>query len=154
MPATYPETVSDETKIDILTYLLQVNGFPAGNTELKLDQKDLDDIQIVEKGEQATPNFALVRLVGCLTQESRGWMLTRSSEPALTKDEKATPAAFKDAAAQPMGSESFALLSIRQLKPDSHKDQKIEARGLLYRDSGKNILNLTSIDTVGATCGN
>jgi hypothetical protein len=47
MPANYPETVPEETKIDILAYLLQQNAFPAGATELKLDEKELADIQIV-----------------------------------------------------------------------------------------------------------
>ena len=61
MPATYPDTVPDAIKIDILAYLLQVNGFPSGKEELQLDSKELEDIQIVQKGEQAVPNFALVR---------------------------------------------------------------------------------------------
>jgi hypothetical protein len=34
MPATYPESVPDSEKIDILTYLLKAIGFPAGKTEL------------------------------------------------------------------------------------------------------------------------
>src|SRR5579871_1101357 len=68
MPANYPETVPEETKIDILAYLLQQNAFPAGSTELKLDEKELADIQIVQKGNLAAANFALVRMVGCLTQ--------------------------------------------------------------------------------------
>jgi S-disulfanyl-L-cysteine oxidoreductase SoxD len=152
MPATYPDTVSDETKIDILAFLLQENGFPAGNNELKLDQRELDDIQIVQKDAQTTPNFAFVRMVGCLTQGSKGWQLTRSSEPAVSKDEKPTPAALKDAAGQLLGTETFGLLSITPLNPESHKDRKVEARGLLYRDSGRNLVNLTSLDTVGEKC--
>lgn len=154
MPATYPETVSDATKIDILAYLLQANGFPAGNTELKLDPKDLDDIQIVQKGAQSVPNFALVSMVGCLTRSpGKKWTLSRTSEPIAAKDETPTPAALKDAAAKPLGAGTFELLSAFPFQPDSHKGQKVEARGLLYRDSGQNLLNLTSLETIGVGCG-
>jgi mono/diheme cytochrome c family protein len=155
MPATYPETVSNETKIDILAYLLQVNGFPAGKSELKLDPKELDDIQIIQKGEQAAPNFALVRIVGCLSQSAgKSWNLTRTSEPAVIKDDKPTPAALKEAAGNALGTGTFDLLNTVPFKPDSHKGEKAEARGLLYRDSGRNLLNLTSLETTGEGCGN
>jgi mono/diheme cytochrome c family protein len=156
MPATYPETVSNEIKIDILAYLLQANGFPAGKSDLKLDPKELDDIQIVQKGEQAAPNFALVRIVGCLSQTATGknWTLTRATEPAVIKDDKPTPAALKETAENALGAGTYDLLNTVPFKPDSHKGQKAEARGLLYRDSGKNLLNLTSLETTGAGCGN
>jgi hypothetical protein len=36
MPATSPDTVPEAIKPDILAYLLQVNGFPAGKAELAL----------------------------------------------------------------------------------------------------------------------
>ena len=155
MPATYPETVSNETKIDILAYLLQVNGFPAGKSELKLDPKELDDIQIVQKGEQAAPNFSLVRIVGCLSKSAANkWTLIRTTEPAVIKDDKPTPAALKEAAENTLGTGTFDLLNTVPFKPDSHKGQKAEARGLLYRDSARNALNLTSLETTGTACEN
>jgi hypothetical protein len=158
MPATYPDTVPEAIKIDILSYLLQVNGFPAGKTELKLDQDELDDIQIVRKGDQTVPNFALVRVVGCLTpgpvkNGAKNWTLTRTSEPAATKDDLPTPAALKDAETKALGSGSFDLVSTAAFKPESHQGRKVEARGLLYRDSSRNLLNLTSLEDGGGDCG-
>jgi mono/diheme cytochrome c family protein len=154
MPATYPDTVPEEIKIDILAYLLQVNGFPAGKTELKIDAKDLDDILIVQKGDQTVPNFALVRVVGCLAPASgKNWKLTRSSEPALTKDDVTTPALLKDAESQSLGSGSFDLVSAGAFKPESHQGRKVEARGLLYRDAAHTLLNLTSLEEVGLDAG-
>src|SRR5215472_13507222 len=50
MPATYPDSVSDDVKLDILAYLLQQNGFPAGSADLKMDSERLEAIQIVKKG--------------------------------------------------------------------------------------------------------
>jgi S-disulfanyl-L-cysteine oxidoreductase SoxD len=128
MPATYPESVPDTEKIDILAYLLQANGFPAGKTELALNQKELETIQIVQKGEQAVSNFALVRLAGCLMPGNNRWSLT-------------TPQAG-----------TFDLLGALRFQPESHTGQEVEARGLLYRDSGKSLLNLISLETTGTGC--
>jgi len=155
MPATYPDTVPEAIKIDILAYLLQVNGFPAGREDLKLDQKELEDILIVEKGNHTIPNFTLVRLVGCLARGAgKGWTLTRTSEPASTKDDVPMPAALKDAESKALGSGSFDLVSVGAFQPESHQGRKVEARGLLYRDSKRNLLNLTSLEDAGGSCQN
>ena len=49
MPQTGPGTISEEVKIEILAYILQQNGFPAGNAELKVDLPALDDIRLTQK---------------------------------------------------------------------------------------------------------
>src|SRR5215510_15760776 len=62
-----PETkpLPDEMYVDIISYLLKENTFPAGNSELKLD--NLDHVQILGKsGVQPPPQFALVLSVGCM----------------------------------------------------------------------------------------
>ncbi len=153
MPENSPEAVSEQEKVDILAYLLQANGFPAGKTELSV--KEIDNIQIVQKGAQATPNFALVRVVGCLTPGSgRNWALTQSTEPALTREDKPTTAELQDAAQTALGAAAFQLLNTVPFKPASLAGQKVEARGLLYRDSGRDLLNLTALESTGANCGN
>jgi hypothetical protein len=153
MPANYPESVPEETKIDILTYLLQQNAFPAGSAELKLDVKQLSDIQIVPKDSRAVANFALVRMVGCLAEgPGNRWTLSKSTEPAITKDETANPAALKAASESALGSQSFELISVNGFKPESLKSQRVEARGLLYRDSGHSEVNLTSLAGAGSGC--
>jgi mono/diheme cytochrome c family protein len=49
MPRDEPASLMDQTYLDILTYLLQENGFPAGKTELKADAAALKAIAIVRK---------------------------------------------------------------------------------------------------------
>ena len=49
MPRDDPGSLKDETYVDILTYLLQENGFPAGKTELRMDAAALKAIAIVRK---------------------------------------------------------------------------------------------------------
>jgi mono/diheme cytochrome c family protein len=153
MPANYPETVSEETKIDILSYLLQANGFPAGPAELKLDQNELADIQIVPKGGGGVANFALVRMVGCLTGGSgKAWTLSKASEPEVTKEEKPASATLRSAGDIPLGTQTFELLSVAAFQPDLRRGQKVEARGLLYREASRNLLNLSSLESAGSSC--
>jgi hypothetical protein len=153
MPATYPETVADDVKLDIVAYLLQVNAFPAGPAELKMDADELESIQIVKKGSQDVANFTLVQLVGCLAPgPNKSWTLTHTTEPLMTKDEIPTPAQLQQASAQPLGAQTFVLVSVGAFHPESHIGQQMEARGLLYRDPAENRLNLTSLQTLAATC--
>ena len=59
--------LSDEAYLDIITYVLEVNGVPAGTEELKREL--LKGILIEGRdGPEPVPNFALVRVVGCLTR--------------------------------------------------------------------------------------
>src|SRR5262245_20114203 len=130
MPPLNAEQVPAKTKVVIIAYLLEVNGFPAGSSELALDAGELDALQIVRKGAEAAgaPNFSLVQVLGCLTQGSNGrWILTNSTEPAVTKDEAATPAALKAAEAAPLGAGTFDLVSVSpSFSAESHKGHKVE----------------------------
>src|SRR4030095_1495980 len=83
MPPLNAEQVTPSTKVDIIAYLLQVNGFPLGTTELSVDPDTLESLQIVRKGKDSTraPNFALAQGVGCLRHApSRRWILTNSTD--------------------------------------------------------------------------
>jgi mono/diheme cytochrome c family protein len=157
MPPLNAEQVSPNTKIDIIAYLLQVNGFPSGSAELDLDTDALDGLQIVRKGtDNATaPNFALVQVLGCLTQNANGrWVLSNSTEPSATKEDAATPAGLKAAETRPLGTQTFELVSVTgAFQAESHKGHKMEARGLLYREPNHAELNLTSLAMIASTCG-
>lgn len=154
MPPLNAEQVPPATKLDIVAYLLKVNGFPAGAGTLAIDE--LDNIQIVKQGAEAAgpANFSVVEVVGCLMlNEKQKWVLTNSTEPAATKEENTPPAALVSAGAKPLGSQSFDLVSVGpSMKPESHKSHKVDVRGLLYRDARYSELNVTSLDTLSPTC--
>jgi mono/diheme cytochrome c family protein len=156
MPPNGPNETTDEAKIDIVAFLLQSNGFPVGKTELRLDADALEAIEIARKGiTAAAPNFSLVQVVGCLTQAANSsWRLTRTTEPTVTRQEQPTASGLKEAEAKPLGSETFQLVSATSFKPEAHQGQKMEARGLLYKDARDAMLNLTSLQAVGSGCGN
>jgi mono/diheme cytochrome c family protein len=154
MPPNGPNETTDEAKIDIVAFLLQSNGFPAGRTELRVDADALESVEIARKGANtAAPNFALVQVVGCLTPSGgNAWTLTRSTDPVVTRQERPTPALLKEAAGKPLGGQTFELVSANAFKLDDQKGRRMEARGLLYRDTRDAMLNLTSLQPVDGSC--
>jgi len=156
MPAGGIESVTDAGKLDILAYVLSVNGAPAGKEELSLELPALESITIVKQGgtPEGVSNFNLVQLVGCLAPTSdKGWKLTNASEPVVTKEETSTPAAIAKATAQPLGRLNFDLVSVvAGYQADSRAGQKVEARGLIFRATGDSAINLTSLQPVGTAC--
>ncbi|HXD74717.1 MAG TPA: cytochrome c [Vicinamibacterales bacterium] len=50
MPQGAPGTLTEEVKIQILAYLLQQNGFPAGKAALPIDVNALEEIGIQQRG--------------------------------------------------------------------------------------------------------
>jgi S-disulfanyl-L-cysteine oxidoreductase SoxD len=155
MPQNSPNDVTEDAKADIVAYLLQSNGFPTGKTELRADAESLGIIDIVRKGQSNTiANFSLVQVVGCLTQGSgSAWTLTSTSDPVLTRDEEPNAAALRTAQGKALGSQTFQLVSVVPFKPEGHKGQKVEARGLIYRDQADARINLTSLQSLNASCG-
>src|SRR4029079_18595611 len=68
MPPNAPNETTDDAKIDIVAYLLQQNGYPAGKSDLRADADSLGIVDLIRKGQTSTiPNFSLVQVVGCLT---------------------------------------------------------------------------------------
>jgi mono/diheme cytochrome c family protein len=155
MPPNAPNETTDDAKIDIVAYLLQQNGYPAGGSDLRADADSLGIIDLVRKGQTNTiANFSLVQVVGCLSQgPNSAWTLTSTTDPVLTRDEEPSEAALRTAQGKALGSQTFQLVSVVPFKPEGHKGQKVEARGLLYRDQSDARLNLTSLQTLSPSCG-
>jgi len=157
MPPGNTDSIAPDTKLDIVAFLLRENGFPTGATELSANVEALDSLQIVKQGaDSGAPNFALVQVVGCLTPGAAGsWTLTNATEPAVTRDNVPNAAALKSAEAKTLGKQTFGLVSVdRTAKSGQLNGQKVEARGLLYRDGAYADLNLTSLRTLAPTCSN
>jgi mono/diheme cytochrome c family protein len=157
MPPGNTDSIAPDTKLDIVAFLLRENGYPTGGTELTANAEALDSLQIVKQGaDTGAPNFALVQIVGCFTPDSAsGWKLTNASEPVVTRDNLPTPAALKSAEAKALGRQTFGLVSVDAAsRTGTLNGQKVEARGLLYRDGSYADLNLTSLKAVGPRCSN
>ena len=154
MPPNFGSTIDDQTKLDIITYILQSNGFPSGASELKLASEDLATALILRKDEQPViRNFSLVSAVGCLAKgDGNTWLLTKSTDPVSTRDDTSTPQTLATAATRPLGDKTFRLLSAVPFKPDQHVGHRMEARGLIYSDAGDARLTVTSLQVASETC--
>jgi mono/diheme cytochrome c family protein len=155
MPPGNTDSLTAETKLNIVAHLLRENGFPAGASELTLSADALDGLQITKKGvDVGVPNFALVQVVGCLaSDQAAGFKLTNASEPAVTRDNTPSAAALKTAETRPLGRQTFGLVSVdATTKTGALTGRKVEARGLLYRDGTSADLNLTSLKPVASDC--
>ena len=151
MPPNFGTSIDDQTKLDIVAYILQTNGYPGGPGELTQNGNDLATAQILKKGEQAlVQNFSLVQTVGCLGRgPDNTWVLTRTSDPLVTRDDAASAQSLASAATRPLGTRTFRLLSAKPFSPESHQGHKMEARGLIYSEAGDERLTLTSLRMAG-----
>jgi hypothetical protein len=151
MPPNFGTSIDDQTKLDIVAYILQTNGYPGGPGELTQNGNDLATAQILKKGEQAlVQNFSLVQTVGCLGRgPDNTWVLTRTSDPLVTRDDAPSAQSLASAATRPLGTRTFRLLSAKPFSPESHQGHKMEARGLIYTEAGDERLTLTSLRMAG-----
>jgi hypothetical protein len=151
MPPNFGTSIDDQTKLDVVAYILQTNGYPGGSGELTQNGSDLASAQILKKGEQAlVQNFSLVQAVGCLGRgPDNTWVLTRTSDPLVTRDDVPSAQSLASAATRPLGTRTFRLLSTKPFSPESHQGHKMEARGLIYSDAGEERLTLTSLQMAG-----
>jgi hypothetical protein len=151
MPPNFGTSIDDQTKLDIVAYILQTNGYPSGPGELTQNGSDLASAQILKKGEQAlVQNFSLIQTVGCLSRgPDNSWVLTRTADPLVTRDDVPSAQSLASAGSRPLGTRTFRLLSTKPFSPESHQGHKMEARGLIYNEPGNERLTLTSLQMAG-----
>ena len=141
MPQFSTSTIDPASKLDIVAFILQANGFPTGPRELAVS--DLEPIQILAQGEQPkAANFARVLVAGCLSRgEANRFVLTGASEPVVAADNMAVP---------PPGAGRVVLLNANPFDPDTQIGRRVEARGILYRDTKDILLVVSALKAVGA----
>ena len=138
--------------LDIITYILQQNTFPAGESELKADA--LKAVQVIGKGgAEPLPAGALAQTYGCITAgPDNTWLLTRATAPTRTRNpDKSSDEDLKAAEGVAAGSLTFKLPDSAFHHPERLKDAKVEAKGFLMKDP-KDGLSLTSLGMVAGVC--
>jgi len=147
-------TLTDPITLDIISAILQVNAYPAGDKELNLAA--LEAVPLAAGGiatKVTVPNFAVVETVGCLTRGADNrWTLNNASEPVASKDQPLTSQEVTAAGTKALGSGSFELISVMPFKPEQEDGRKMAARGLLYRTSSASRLDVTSFQRVADNC--
>jgi mono/diheme cytochrome c family protein len=153
MPRGAAGALSDQSYIDIVSYVLKSNEFPSGADELTADQ--LPVIMVTGKsGPEPPPNFSLVQVVGCLTRRESdpSWLLTNTTDPVRASHPQPTPDEPLADAAKPLGSSTFNLIVSAAFDPARDAGKKVEARGFLIRRAGGGRINLTSLQALDSSC--
>jgi mono/diheme cytochrome c family protein len=153
MPQNSVASVTDAGKLDIVSYILQSNGFPTGSEELVPERPGLNAILIVGRGGPTPPRArSLVHAVGCLTQRPDGsWVLTDSSAPARARTGvTSTGSDLERARAIPRGSATVVLLNG---SPDrSMTGRRVEAKGLLMKSADGDRIDVSSLAVIADAC--
>ena len=127
------DKLTEATYLDILAYILQRNEYPAGTNELTAAAVPAFGF-VGKNGPAPVPEYALVRIAGCLTQRPDGiWLLTRATDPIRTRNEgKSTQEELNASGVRPFGNQTFRLV-YPDFEPgfdlNSHKGHKMESKG-------------------------
>jgi mono/diheme cytochrome c family protein len=152
MPGNEPGTLREPMYVDIVAYLLEANGLPAGNTELTTPVAA--GVQFVSKeGPRPLPNTAAVVVVGCLAAgPNNTWQLNNSPAPGRTRKlDETNPEELQQSRQIPLGTQTFRL----QNPPDTvatFAGHKVQTKGVLLRQGTNERINVISLETLAPTC--
>lgn len=153
MPRDAPASLSDSTYLDIVAFVLQKNQFPPGSNDLTL--AELPDIRVQSKqGPEPVPDFSLIEVKGCLTQETGGaWQVANATEPVRTRNPAvSTPDELTAMKNRPLGTHTFHMMDLDTVQSKPVRNQAVIAKGFLIRQLNGDRINLTSLQTIAPTC--
>jgi mono/diheme cytochrome c family protein len=152
MPRRAAGSLTDAQYLDVVAYILQQNDFPAGARELDADAA-ATTLLVGKDGPQPVPEFAMVQLSGCLTQDPGGaWILTHATDPGRTRTPDLTADELKASGSASLGTGTYKLMDALAYHPDSHKGHRMSVKGLLIRRP-ENRLNVTALEMAASSCG-
>jgi hypothetical protein len=131
---------------DIVSHILNTNGFPSGARELSAES--IAGVRIARKGGSGElPAGSFIHVVGCLArgETPKQWKLVMASAPVrvITGDSI-------DAAA-PLGSREYALLFVIT-SLDRFAGHRMSVRGSLVGDGGAEGVNVTTVTSTSEVC--
>ena len=153
---TKPGSLTPQQAIDVITYILDRNGYPSGTAELT--QEQLTTTQFVGlNGPEPLPQSAMVRYVGCLKGSDDSYSLTQATEPFRVRviDETDEHEVAQSQAAM-LGIAEVSLSNVKQLTNASDvaglQGKKVQAKGVLNLENGNSSLHVLTLVATGADC--
>jgi hypothetical protein len=162
MPGENPGTLTDVEYLDVLTYILQENGFPQGRQELRFET--LESIGIVSRdGPKPLSAGAVIQTFGCLTRDTatENWMLrnatpfTRGRNRQDLSPEELNRLDQQDPSSQTveLNIGFFRRLAGKEIDLTHHIGRKVLVRGRLETSAGKPRVTVVAMQTTDSTCG-
>ena len=155
MPGNAPGSLDPQVYADILAFLLEANGLPAGSRELT--PEIAGRVQLVgPDGPKPLTNLTIVRAVGCLTAAANdSWVLAKAATPRPVRArivDGTTPEELSASAAQALGEQAFPLTSVKA-QSASLAGHKVQVKGVLTRQGTVERINVMTLDSVAPACG-
>lgn len=142
MPSGRPGSLSDQEYLDVASYILQRNNFPAGKVDLTEEIAESTWIPGAG-GAEGLQNYTLVSAVGCLHQDSsRSWLLTHAG--SLTKKDTGSPDATGDF--------TFRLLDAISYNPERLEGRRVRVTGHMVRLGAEVRVNVSALEAAGDAC--
>jgi len=158
MPLGNAGGLPSSTYVDVVAYILEANGLPAGAGELTQDVA-AKVMFVAPGGPRPLPTSSPALIAGCMTKESgAGWFLTSASEPARTQNPyEFTDAELKTAGQASHGGGLFRLQNLESLPgsteaADRMVGQRVVAKGILVRADKGTRLNVAALSPLGGPC--
>jgi len=149
--------IPDNDYLDIVTYVLKVNGYRTGESDLTTAL--VGNVMFVGvNGPRPVPDGSLIVTVGCLSEgPNDSWLLLKSTEPTRTRNSTAsTPAELKASTQRSLGTLTFRLADLEAVPdfmPAAHKGHKMQAKGFLVRQPNAERISLSAMDMLDTACG-
>jgi S-disulfanyl-L-cysteine oxidoreductase SoxD len=157
MPRAPRPKLAQNAYLDIVAFILQSNGYPAGNEELTSDVVR-NTWFISKEGPKAIPNLSPVIVLGCLeSADNKVWTLTSATEPARTRTPDATTdEELRESRSQVLGTGKIRVQNFEYVRPgftaDPFRGQKVQIKGTLIQATNNNRINVTSLESLAPSC--
>ena len=151
MPPDGTNAVDPNDKRDIVAFLLQQNGFPAGTSELPRDDAALAGFAIERNGGRAAAKAgSVVAATGCLMPRGeREWVLTHATAPEKTA--LPTAGAARQASPPGPGTREVGLMNVFP-SPAAHRGHTMRATGFLMKRGDADAINVVTLELIAASC--
>jgi quinoprotein glucose dehydrogenase len=151
-PPTRTGKLAQPEVLDVMSFILSYNGFPAG-TELTY-QPELSVTDIVAKeGPEPVQTGETARAIGCLAagDAANVWMLSKSTTPVKSRNTglSAGPE-LERASATALGTGTIRLLNARP--GSAPPGAKVEAKGRYVKVGSEDRLSVLSFQMLSPTC--
>jgi mono/diheme cytochrome c family protein len=155
-PGSGPGSLSEQQYLDIVAFLLSVNGLPSGSKELTT--ADLDTVFVGSDGPKPLPAGALVRAVGCLARPADMWTLTRAASPSRLRNNGDTtnPEELEASSHVAPGSLEYRLPNLAEDRREpellAQVGKKVQVKGVVNGQGAAARISVLSFSPLGQNC--
>jgi mono/diheme cytochrome c family protein len=155
-PSRAAQSIKDEQYVDIVAYILSMNGFPAGQSELTRPTLETTFLVGLD-GPKPMPPSATVRVVGCIVQQGSDWALTQATRPTRVRDGTETDASELDRSKQARpGTNSYRLTNLDEdhsaAELKTFPGKKAQVKGVLNVAGGGPRIYVLNFALFGQDC--